>query len=403
MPSPVSNARTDAFMEEILAADTQFRSILANRKDLKVQVIYTQIDRKAHNRPVFTPYYFNVDDQAYFYPASMVKMPVALLSLEKVQELAIPGLTRESAMLTGAAYSGQTQVLNDPTAPDGVPSLSQYIKKIFLVSDNDAFNRLYEFMGQAAINKKLAAKGYSTVNIYHRLSLSLSETENRHTNPIKFLDSLGNQVYTQPMENSELPFTSRKDAVGKAYYKGGKLVNEPLDFSGKNRFGLEDLTKVLRAVMFPESLPEQERFRLSKDDYQFVRKYMSQLPGESISPEYPRPDYWPTYCKFLFYGSDTAAVPDSPHFRIFNKVGDAYGFLTDVAYIVDFEKGIEFLLSATIYCNSDGILNDDKYDYDTIGFPFMKNLGRLFYDHELKRERKNKPDLSEFKLDYDKR
>ena len=62
--------------------------------------------------------------------------------------------------------------------------------------------------------------------------------------------------------------------------------------------------------------------------------------------------------------------------RIFNKLGDAYGQMIDVAYVVDFEKRIEFFLSAIIYCNSDGILNDDKYDYKTIGFPFMKNLGK---------------------------
>ena len=45
-------------------------------------------------------------------------------------------------------------------------------------------------------------------------------------------------------------------------------------------------------------------------------------------------------------------------------------------------------LAQLIHCNSDGIFNDDKYDYDSIGFPFMKNLGRVIYEHELKRERK---------------
>ena len=82
--------------------------------------------------------------------------------------------------------------------------------------------------------------------------------------------------------------------------------------------------------------------------------------------------------------------------RIFNKIGDAYGFLNDIAYIVDFESGVEFMLSATIYCNSDEIFNDDKYDYDTVGFPFMQHLGQVMYEYELKRIKKNKPDLSKF-------
>ena len=87
--------------------------------------------------------------------------------------------------------------------------------------------------------------------------------------------------------------------------------------------------------------------------------------------------------------------------RIFNKPGDAYGHLIDAAYIVDFKHKIEFFLSAVIYCNSDGILNDDKYDYDNIGKPFMKNLGELIYDYELKRIYKNRPDLSPFLFTYD--
>jgi hypothetical protein len=84
-------------------------------------------------------------------------------------------------------------------------------------------------------------------------------------------------------------------------------------------------------------------------------------------------------------------------------VGDAYGQLIDVAYIVDFDKKIEFFLSATMYCNSDGILNDDKYDYDTIGFPFMKHLGEVIYQRELNRQKKIEPDLSKLIFNYDGR
>ena len=85
-------------------------------------------------------------------------------------------------------------------------------------------------------------------------------------------------------------------------------------------------------------------------------------------------------------------------YRIFNKVGEAYGFLIDAAYIADYNNNVEFMLSAVIYCNSDGIFNDDKYDYDIVGLPFMKHLGQVIYDHELKRKKKVIPDLTTFDL-----
>ena len=61
------------------------------------------------------------------------------------------------------------------------------------------------------------------------------------------------------------------------------------------------------------------------------------------------------------------------------------------------------MLTATIYVNSDGVLNDDKYDYETIGWPFLYQLGQTIYQYELNRPRKITPDLSQFRLGYEKR
>ena len=131
-------------------------------------------------------------------------------------------------------------------------------------------------------------------------------------------------------------------------------------------------------------------------------KYMSQFPSESKYPDYAADtvNYWPAYCKFLLLGAGKGVPPQS--IRIFNKTGDAYGHLLDIAYITDLKNNIEFFISAAIYCNSDGILNDDKYDYQSTGLPFMKHLGEVLYQYELKRERKFVPDLSPFIFKYDK-
>ncbi len=90
----------------------------------------------------------------------------------------------------------------------------------------------------------------------------------------------------------------------------------------------------------------------------------------------------------------------NPNIRIFNKVGDAYGFLLDNAYFVDFKNGVEFILTATIYCNEDEIFNDDQYDYEDIGFPFFTHLGEVFYQKELNRPKKNLPNLDYLKFNY---
>ena len=406
IPLIVDNSKTDSFMKNLLQQYPQyFDSIIANCKALNVQIIYTQIDRGANGIPVLKNHYFNVDSSNYFYPASTVKFPVGLLALQRLNELKASGVNidKNTTMITGQAYSGQTAVLNDPTTIDGKPNIAHYIKKILMVSDNDAFNRLYEFLGPQYINEQLHLKGYPAAQVIHRLQIALSEDENRHTNPVQFLSPFNQLQYEQPMKFYSSPYPARKDSIGKGYLSAGKLVDKPMDFSAKNRFVLQDLHSILISLVFPEKVTASQRFNLTEDDRRFVLKYMSQLPTESTYPPYSddTATYYPAYCKFLLMGSQKGELPKNV--RIFNKVGDAYGQLIDVAYVVDFDNKVEFFLSAAMYCNSDGILNDDRYDYETIGFPFMKNLGKVIYEQELKREKKVLPDLELLKFEYDKK
>ena len=395
----VEKKPVDTFIASLLEKYPQFFDTILKKKDeLGIQIIYSQIDRRKKGKIKFTDHTYNLNQDNYFYPASTVKLPVAILALQKLNELKISGLDKNTTMITGTDGDEQTGVSNDPSTSNGRPSIAHYIKKILLVSDNDAFNRLYEFLGQEYINNSLHKMGYSNVQIIHRLDISLAEEQNRHTNPVEFHDNSGMIVYKKPAEKSKLVYAERNTKMGKGFYKAGSLINEPFDFSKKNRLSLQDLHSIVRSVLFPELVPDKQRFNLTKEDYDFLRKYMSMMPQESKFPFYPAPDYWDTYVKFLLYGSEKGKA--EPNIRIFNKVGDAYGFLIDAAYIVDHKNNIEFQLSAVIHCNSDGIFNDDKYEYAEVGFPFMKNLGRVIYEYELKRQRKKVPDLSLFHYSY---
>ena len=372
-----------------------FDSIIKNPDSFRVQIIYTQINRGRNQRPAFTDHHYRLNKDEYFYPASTVKLPVALLALQKLNELGIPGLDRNTTMITEKNHESQTAVYNDPTSMDGRPTIANYIKKILLVSDNDAFNRLYEFLGQEYVNATLHKMGYTDVQIVHRLDIALTEEENRLTNPVSFYDSNNKLIYEKKPERSNFIYADRTTRMGKGFMRKGELINEPFDFSKKNKLSLPDVHQMLRSILFPEMVSRQQRFNLSADDYQFLYKYLSAFPRESDYPAYDSSNYPDDYVKFLFYGHENS--PAKPGLRIFNKVGDAYGFLIDAAYFADFENNIEFMLSAVIHCNSDGIFNDDHYDYKNIGFPFMKHLGQVIYEHELKRKRKVKPDLSIFK------
>lgn len=394
-------SKTDSFLVDLLKANPSlFDSITANKDAFNMQFIYSKIDRGANGIAALKNYYYHINPEKYFYPASTVKLPICILALQKLNELKEKGIDKYTTMLTEQAYSNETAVFNDPTTVDGKPTIANYIKKILLISDNDAFNRLYEFLGQQYINEQLHQKGFATAQIRNRLGIQLTDDENRHTNPVNFLRADNKILFAQPMQFNQTKFEDRKDSLGNAFYQGKELVNTPMDFSNKNRISLEDFHEILISLVFPNKVTASQRYNISDEDRKFLLKTMSQFPTESIRPPYAdeKEKYYPAYNKFLFFGAEKKALPTS--IRSFNKTGEAYGQLIDVAYIVDFDKKIEFFLSAVIYCNSNGILNDDTYDYEKLGYPFLKNLGQVIYDYELKRDKKIIPDLSDVKFDY---
>jgi len=398
-----AQSRTSKLLSDIFGAekDSLFQSVIQHPEIYHCQIIYTQINRDKNNIPSFTNYYFNYDSLQYFNPASTVKMPLAFLSLEKLNGLKNKGIDKFTPIQYDSGYSRQTILHKDSTAENGLPSIAQFIRKAFLVSDNDAYTRMYEFVGQQTTNRRLHEMGYPDMRITRRF-IRMNVDENRHTNPIRFIKPDGSLIYFQPPAYNTDSFDfSHINKMGKAYMNAqDSLINEPIDFTMANNVTVYHLQQLLQSVLFPNSVPANRRFHLEKPDYDFLYRYLSQYPSETDYPKYDTGLYYDSYVKFFFkQGSHT--VPD--HIRVFNKVGWAYGCLTDVSYVVDFKNTIEFMLTATIYVNSDGVMNDDKYDYDNIGYPFMYKLGQCIYNYELKRNRKYKPDLSKFIIHYEKR
>jgi hypothetical protein len=382
----------------LLSQPEKFKKLTDNPAKYRLQILYTQIDRDAKNKPHLTTYSYRADSNEYFYPASTVKLAASVLAIEKLNTLKIK---KETTFQTLKNRPSQLEIKTDSSSASGLPSIEHYIKKILLVSDNEAYNRLYEFLGQRPFNESMAKKGFQGVRLTHRLQTPLPRLENQYTNPIQMIDASGKVVYHQPEAFNDKPYSATSPIlIGKGMMNdAGIIEDKPLDFSLKNAYPLQAQHEFLQRLMLPEAFPAKNRFNLSKEDYQFLYRYMSMYPTESKEPNYT--DEHATYCKFLYYGSEKN-TPLNPSIRIFNKVGDAYGFLLDNAYVVDFDKKIEFIVTAILLCNEDEIFNDEKYDYDSIGFPFFKNLGEVIYEYELKRPKKQLPDLSHLRFDYTK-
>lgn len=350
-------------LEKALASDdSKIRMIMDSLDQYEVQIRYTQIDRNG-DKVVFTDFDFQVDENRYFYPASTVKFPASIAALEKLNEI--------DSLNTGTRFYIEGDSVET--------TFAKAVSEIFAVSDNAANNRLIEFLGQDDLNRRITEKGAGVIRVAHRLSTS--NADELTTKPLVIYLNDSTTATSSPIINQSLvPLDLSKIKKGNGFYGGDSLYQEPFDFSLKNYYPIATQHNVLKRIIFPEAFSEEERFNLSDYQMKMLKEAMHTLPKEL---GYDKKEYYDSYVKFLMFGDNTQPMPD--YIKIYNKVGYAYGTLTDCAYIHDTKNDIEFMVTATILVNKDGIFNDDAYEYDEVGIPFLAQLGRELYNIELSR------------------
>ncbi|RDY57640.1 serine hydrolase [Flagellimonas nanhaiensis] len=340
------------------------KRVMDNLDKHEVQIRYTQIDR-SKGEVVFTDFDFQVDHENYFYPASTVKFPAAVATLEKLNEL--------------DTLSVDTRFYIEGDSVE--TTFGKAISEIFAVSDNAANNRLIEFLGQDNLNSRIQKRGVEPFRVAHRLSTIDADDVTTKPLVIYLNDSttaISKSIINSPPKSLDI----NKIKKGHGFYSDGSLVDEPFDFSLKNYFPIRAQHELLKRIVFPAAFSLEERFNISESQHKFLLEAMGSIPREV---GYDSETYYDSYVKFFMFGDTQEPIPD--HIKIYNKVGYAYGTLTDCAYIKDSKNNIDFMITATVLVNSNGIFNDDTYDYDEVGVPFLAQLGRELYEYELNRKR----------------
>jgi len=366
-----------SLLYDLMNKDAFFKPYLDDAEKYEIQIIYTQVNRDSLKIPHFTQYNYQLDSKRFFNPASLVKWPLILLGMEKINNLTpTNGITIYNKIGFLGNSDCSPRVLTDYLAPDKTSRLANYIKEMILVSDNDAYNRMYDFLGQEYINKRLAEMGYDSTRIMLRFD-ACNREQNRTTPPVCFYDNKDSLIYNQPSATNPVQLFNPLGTV----LKGGK------DFSYFNNMPLQDINDLLLYVFFKEAVPENKRFNLTDEDYKLLYKYTAMAPNESEFPLFKRNSRkYPVHLKrYLFYGQNSM-TPNLSGLEIHNMVGESHGTLSDVAYFVNPETGVEFMLSAVIN-TCYGKITPANYHYKDIGQPFLKRLGRMIYEFELQRRK----------------
>jgi hypothetical protein len=317
--------------------------------------------------------------QHYFYPASIVKLPVLLLALEWINTLDNPSVTENSPFIFNSQFSCIPKKSNS-AYPVDLTTISNCIRKILLVSDNNSYNNLFHLLGRSYIQKELKEKGFA----HTQVSKSFVGCEFDEHNNLPGLSFIMNNRDTLVLRNDstiiyKYDSVENEQITLNKFYRKGKLTYDTLDFIDNNNLPLEEGLEMLMRLIKPEKFPPAKRWNITPEQRDFVMKYMSMYPRESKLKRYANyEDYPDSYKKYFMYGFLKKERINDP-IRIYNIVGLACGFTIDIAYIENQKNKDGYFLAAAMFTNENGKYYNGNTNYRKQAFPFFTKLGWSIY------------------------
>lgn len=350
-----ANAKTGD-LSPMLEADADMAPLMADAERRRAQILVSiprddgTLERHAYRL-----------DAEYFYPASAVKLPVAVAAVEKLDELrAQRGDLDLDTPLRISFADERTRPLET--------TLRSEIERALVISDNDAYNRLFDLVGVEELADRLRSYGLPAARIVHHLGVG----DERDAGAPSFeLRGAGPTVVVAQRVGVALAPPTRA-LVGAAHVSAdGRVVDAPFDFGEKNRMSLGELQDMLASVVRPD-LADLPSPRLADADRRALAEILARTPSDLGGPALQQLD---DRHKPLRRAVATE-LPDHV-VRVHGKGGRAYGFTVENAYVVDETSNRSAFVSATIYANDNETINDDRYEYESVADPFVAQLGRF--------------------------
>ena len=378
-PDPAPAEPLDPTIEAVFARmRPKWDQVLDDPARYRLQLLLTEVQEQPEGAERLTEHAFRVDAE-YVYPASAIKTFATITALHTLEELRSTHGRRLGLDSPLAYCSGRTEHCtrseDESNLDSGLITLGHEIRKMQLVSNNTAFNRLVQFTGMDEMHGILKEMGFEEVRVFHPLWVSSARSEEGLSPAVTITPTRGKKISIPLRERTQMPpkVELPEMMIGVAHLDDDKQrVDEPMDFSVKNWVGLRDFHRLTKAIVLPEH-PDTPKLDLDASHLRFLRQAMSEDPLKSENPAYD--DEKKSELRFKTMLEGMLRVVPRERITYVNKAGRAYGFHLENAYLRERKSKKAFFITVVLYVNENGVLNDDKYQYDEISRPFLKDLG----------------------------
>lgn len=354
--------------------DSTVDHVINNADKYHFQIILSLVDNNNGKEEVIS---FDINkDKHYFGPASLIKFPVAIVAAEKLSALKNQydvGLD-DSISVETCSCDKNTVSYFKKTSP---PTFRQLLRETMIMSSNPGYNFFYNFLGREAFNTRISELGYERINLRNRFYLPCPENEQSLFGGIRFYAADGTEKYAINCVASKGNWLNSEEwphLAGTKHKENGKWVNGPKSYLNGNYVSLGEAHEMMISLMNTDS----DAYTIDAEIRQVLIDALGSFPRELKSTHFPGP-YPDHYYKFFL---DPSVMNTSDgELRIYNKVGIASGFISDVSFFHNRSTGLKFYLSAAMMPKKDGIPDNGKYDYYSIGIPVFRKIGAMIYTY----------------------
>ena len=376
-PSPCAEGpeRSDAQLKRWVEEDVILRAVAAQVSATRLQLrLYLPPSNDAPCGRLMT----YREDAEYLYPASAIKIVPAIAVLSHWSEGGAGTPPLDAPLLFSDKRADDAFGHTLRVGGHGSQSLADHLEAMLVESSNDAFNALYELAGPVAQNEPFHRGGFPSVRVIHRLSgYNLPKELALYLPSVAWMRGGERVVWLPERSVASLPTSTirlPREEIGVGYLEAnsGLRVEAPMPFGTKNGVTLADLQRLLVALF--HELPETDTARLPALSDEATSLMLSLMRGplsdkDGVSAESREARFKPMLPGLLGFGLDRAKIDYT------NKAGRAYGFHLDNARIRIGDRVA--YVTVGMLANSDGVFNDDRYDYDALSFPALRAVGAM--------------------------
>jgi len=357
--------------DSLLRSTPALEKVFLKSNSYQLEIILEVIDQDKGTSERYT---YLKNDNRYFYPASIVKLPTAIFACERLNQIQSE-INIHTPLEILAKGKCQRDFKIDDYNNDHRPTLAGLIRKSLTISDNQAYSRLFEWVGPEYYVQRFEELSMHESVVRKKFD-GCSVEQCKCVNAFNFFN--GNDViyhepsrcyygdYQKPMQDM---------TVGKKHLSNGKIINSPLDFSNNNSIALHNIHDMLKALCFPDLSTID--FNLTEEQRKWIIESMQKSPHELSEVWKQNSNLHQHYYNFFVYGHKPGNHQDK--IVITNIVGLALGFTIESAVIEDHD-GNQIILTAKLYTNHSDIAGSGEYNYEKIAFPFMRDLGKVCLD-----------------------